>query len=270
MGQNARMGSLQDVLDTLTPEADAHVIDAPAAWAQGRTLYGGMSAALAYEAARLALGPLGQLRAAQFTFVGPATGRLRFTSTLLRRGRSSAIVASECFNQEGPAARATFVFGGARESRVTHNFLPAPDVAPPEQAGAFRKGGGHTPPGFWDNFETRFAAGGRLLEVSAPRPEFALWARFLDPGGADPIAALLAIADCPPPAAMVHFPASAPISTMTWSVDLLNQPQDAGGWRLLESSSEHAADGYSMQRMMMWDETGAPLAIGRQTVAIFV
>ncbi|HRP12621.1 MAG TPA: thioesterase family protein, partial [Terricaulis sp.] len=82
--------------------------------------------------------------------------------------------------------------------------------------------------------------------------------------------ALLAMADCPPPAAMVHFPNPAPISTITWSIDLLGAPLSAEGWRLLRSSSDHARDGYSMQNMMMWDEAGAPLAIGRQAVAIFV
>lgn len=69
---------------------------------------------------------------------------------------------------------------------------------------------------------------------------------------------------------MTHFPNPAPISTMTWSVDVMAPPSDSDGWFLLSSSSEHTADGYSMQSMMMWDEHGAPLAVGRQAVAIFV
>lgn len=263
------MSSLASVVDTLTPEGDAFTIAAPQDWAQGRTLYGGMTAALAYEAAKRALGDLGPLRSAQFTFVGPASGTLRFNSTLLRRGRSAAIAACECFNEDGPAARATFVFGVSRDSRIAHDYLPAPKVEPPEKLAPFRKEGANAPPGFWNNFETRLAAGGRLLEVSAPRPEFTLWARFLDPGPVDPVTALLAMADCPPPAAMVHFPALAPISTMTWSIDLLTQPARADGWSLLSSSSDFAGDGYSMQNMMAWSETGQPLAIGRQAVAIF-
>jgi len=263
------MSSLHSVVETLAPDGDAFVIDAPHDWAQGRTLYGGMTAALCYEAAKRALGDLPPLRSAQFVFVGPASGRLTFKTTLLRRGRSSLIAASECFNDEGSAARASFVFGAARESKVTHDHLPAPQVEAPEKLAPFRKEGANAPPGFWNNFETRLAAGGRLLEVSAPLPEFTLWARFLDPGAVDPVTALLAMADCPPPAAMVHFPAPAPISTITWSLDLLSAPLSAEGWRLLRSSSDHSRDGYSMQNMMMWDEAGAPLAIGRQAVAIF-
>jgi len=263
------MSSLRAVTDSLTPEGDAFVIQAPEDWAQGRTLYGGMTAALCYDAVKRAHRDVGPLRSAHFTFIGPAAGKLRFASTLLRRGRSSAIISADCANEEGAAARAMFVFGAARESKVTHDYLPLPDVPAPDALPAFRKEGASAPRGFWNNFETRLAAGGRIFDVSAPRPEFSLWCRYLDPGDADPMTALLAIADCPPPAAMVHFPQPAPISTMTWSVDILTAPTRADGWRLLHSVSEHTADGYSMQSMMAWGESGEPLAVGRQTVAIF-
>ncbi len=263
------MASFGDVLENLERDGEAFVIDAPEDWAQGRTLYGGMTAALAHEAVCRTLGDLGPLRSAQFTFIGPASGRLRFDTALLRRGRSSAIVACDCFNADGPAARALFVFGAARDSKVAHNYLPMPDVARPEALASFRKEGGSAPRGFWNNFETRLASGGRLFNVDEPRPEFSVWTRFLDLGAADPMTALLAVADCLPPAAMVHFPAPAPISTMTWTVDVLAHPQALDEWVLLHASSEHAGDGYSMQSMVMWSADGAPLAVGRQTVAIF-
>ncbi|MEZ5961167.1 MAG: thioesterase family protein [Hyphomonadaceae bacterium] len=263
------MTSLRAVVKTLIPEGDGFAIEASEDWSQGRTLYGGMTAALAYEAVRRGHDGLGPLRSAQLTFIGPASGRLRFTSTLLRRGRSSALIAAECFSEEGPAARAVFVFGAARESKVAHNFLPMPRVPTPDEVGSFRKEGGNTRRGFWNNFETRLAAGARLFDMSAERPEFSTWTRFLDTGGADPTTALLAIADCLPPAAMVLFPESAPISTMTWTVDIAHIPQSLAGWHLLWASSEHAGEGYSLQNMAMWSASGELLAVGRQTVAIF-
>lgn len=263
------MSSLRAVVETLAPEGDAFVIAAPEEWGQGRTLYGGMTAALAHEAVKRGLGDLGPLRSAQFTFVGPAAGKLRFEPKLLRRGRSSAIVGLECFNEEGQAAHATFVFGAPRESKVAHEYLTMPRVDAPDACEPFRKEGAAARRGFWNNFETRLASGGRFFELSAPRPEFAVWTRFLDNGGADPITALLALADCLPPAAMVHFPAPAPISTMTWTIDVLETPSNVDGWHLLWSSSEHAGDGYSMQAMTLWNDAGEPLAVGRQAVAIF-
>jgi acyl-CoA thioesterase len=263
------MSSLRAVVETLVPEGDGFTIEAPGDWAQGRTLYGGITAAFAHEAVRRSHEGLGPLRSAQFTFIGPAAGKLRFTSTLLRRGKSSTLIASDCFNEEGPAARALFVFGAARDSKVAHDFFPMPDVPAADACGSFRKEGAAVRPGFWNNFETRLASGGRPFDEEAARPEFAVWTRFLDSGGADATTALLAIADCLPPAAMVLFPQPAPISTMTWTVDVARVPPSLDGWHLLWASSEQAANGYSLQNMAMWNEAGELIAVGRQAIAIF-
>ena len=264
------MKSLRSIVETFAADGGAFAIDADEDWAQGRTLYGGMTAALAYEAVRRGLGDLGPLRSAQFTFIGPAAGRLRFTPTLLRKGRSSALVGVECASEEGAAARATFVFAAARESKVAHDYLAMPKVAAPnDTAMSFRKEGGETRRGFWNNFETRLVAGGRLFDLDAPRPQFSVWTRMLEPDGVDPITGMLAIADCLPPAAMVHFPQPAPISTVTWTVDVTRQLTTVAGWYLLHATSDHSADGYSMQSMAMWNEAGEVLAVGRQAVAIF-
>lgn len=263
------MSSLRAVVETLVPDGDGFVVEAPIEWSQGRTLYGGITAAFAFEAVRRTNETLPPLRSAQFTFVGPASGRLRFKSELLRRGRSTALIAAECSSEEGVAARAVFAFGATRESKVSHNLLPMPNVPGPSEVGAFRKEGGATRPGFWNNFETRLAAGGKLYDLAAPRPEFSTWTRFLDADGADPVTALLAIADCLPPAAMVHFAQPAPISTVTWTVDIAHMPQNFDGWHLLWSSSEQAGEGYSLQNMAMWTDAGELIAVGRQTIAIF-
>ena len=54
--------SLPSVLATLTPAGDAFTLDAPAGWGQGRTLYGGMTAALCWAAAARAHPALPPLR----------------------------------------------------------------------------------------------------------------------------------------------------------------------------------------------------------------
>ncbi len=68
---------------------------------------------------------------------------------------------------------------------------------------------------------------------------------------------------------MVLFPEPAPISTMTWTVDIAHVPQSLEGWHLLWASSEHAGEGYSLQNMAMWSSGGELIATGRQMVAIF-
>ena len=56
---------------------------------------------------------------------------------------------------------------------------------------------------------------------------------------------------------------------MTWSVDL-HHPIPHGGWRLFRSTGEQTRDGYSLQNMELWTETGERLAVSRQNVAIFI
>jgi hypothetical protein len=67
---------------------------------------------------------------------------------------------------------------------------------------------------------------------------------------------------------------AAPVSTMTWMVDILTPrvAPDAAtdtGWRLLRSTAEVTREGYSSQAMTLWDQNGQPLVIGRQNVAVF-
>ncbi|MFC3076611.1 acyl-CoA thioesterase [Phenylobacterium terrae] len=256
--------SLRAALDGLAGDGGAFAIEAPEGWTQGRTLYGGMTAALCAEAARRSLADLPPLRSAQFAFTGAAAGRLRFEVGLIRQGRSSSFVAVDGFADAGPVARALFAYGAARESQVGHDAADAPRVAAPEDCPPFFEA---PRGGFFQNFEMRLAAGARPMSPGA-EPAFTVWVRHLDHAGVDPVVSLLALADSLPPAAMVAFPAPAPISTVTWSLDIL-QPVQAGEWRLLSSASEQAADGYSLQAMSLWSREGRRLAAGRQTVAIF-
>lgn len=256
--------SLKAALDGLAEDGGAFAIEAPDGWTQGRTLYGGMTAALCAQAALRRFGELPPLRSAQFAFTGAAAGRLRFEPQMVRQGRSSAFVAVDGSAEGGPVARAMFAYGAERQSQVAHDTAPAPDAPRPEDCPPFFEA---PRGGFFQNFEMRLAAGKRPLS-GGEAPRFSVWARHLDDAGVDPIVSLLAMADSLPPAAMVVFPAPAPISTVTWSLDIL-QPVEAGEWRLLSSDSEQAADGYSLQAMSLWSAEGRRLAVGRQTVAIF-
>ena len=258
---------LREVLAALVPDGEAWTIDAPAGWGQGRTLYGGMTAALCWAAAVRALPDLPPLRSAQFAFIGPAAGRLLLTPRLLRRGRSAAVVEVVAMGEAGEAARAIFTCGAPRVSAVTHDRAPAPKVcAPLDGINMFPPDG--LGPSFSKRFEVRGAGGG--FPYGGGDPDLLAWARLREAAGCDPVAAMLAIGDVLAPAAMVVFPTPGVISTMNWSLDIDRIPEDAAGWTLISSSSETAADGYSRQAMQAWGEDGRRLWAGRQTVAVFV
>ncbi len=261
------MASLQRVIDETTAKGTGFNLTAPPAWSQGRTLYGGMSAALCHEAARSLVALDTPLRSAQFAFIGPAGGSLRLVPSVARQGKSSSVIVVDMFVEDAIAAKATFVFGAARDSVIAYDRDQFPSVPLPADCPPLFPDG-HSGLSFADNFEVRLAAGSFLL--SGGEPEFTLWVRFRDAQTVDPVTALLALADAPPPAAMTLFPQPAAISTATWAVDLMHAPTDANGWHLLRSTGEQAADGYAMQDMTLWDFTGRRLIQGRQCVAIFI
>ncbi len=260
------MSSLSEVLQSVVADDGVFRLQDAEGWTQGRTLFGGMTVALCAHVAGRAFADLPPLRSLQVAFVGPAAGPLTFEARELRRGRSATIVSVDCASEQGLAARALFTYGAARESAVAHDrAVPAPAVKPAEDCPPF-----HDParpnPGFFQKFDIRHAAGSRPM--AGGEPDYLAWVRLKNETGVDPAIALLAVADSLPPAAMAVFPAPAPISTMTWSLDLA-QPVPGAGWRLVSSSSEQSAEGYSVQAMVLWDETGRRVAVARQVVAVF-
>ena len=124
-------------------------------------------------------------------------------------------------------------------------------------------------PHFAGHFETRLVRGGRPMSGSKEHDHF-IWVRHKDQD-AQGLTALLALADMPPPAVMPMFTEFAPISSMTWMVNVLTDaPQTEDGWWLLQSRAENASSGYSSQDMLIWNTSGELVVAGRQSVAIFV
>lgn len=262
------MPTFREVCDGLAAVGSGWEIEAPEGWRQGRTLYGGITGALCAAAAQRTHPDLPPLRSAQMALVGPAAGRIRFESAIVRQGRSSTVVEVAAEGEAGPAARAIFTYAAARDSAVAHDTASAPGVPSPQDCPEYFPKGGFAP-GFSGNFEARLAAGARPLTAGAA-PDLTIWVRHRHDAGDDATLALLALADVPPPAAMITFPQPAPISTATWSLDLFQPLTGApGDWRLLRSVSEQASDGYSLQAMAVWDVDGRRIAAARQLVAIF-
>ena len=240
-------------------------IEEPAGWMQGRTAYGGLSAALAHEAARRLSPDLPPLGSAQVSFVGPLAGRIEARAEPLRRGRSTAFVQVDVTGEAGLGLRAMLVFTAARESALAFSHAPAPDAPAPEEAAPANR----VPPAnfFTGNFEFRHA----LPPSDEKTPHFLRWVRLAERAGLDPTTELLACADALPPAAMAMMTAPGPVSSVTWLVNLLQpRPRTRDGWWLLQARAEHARDGASSQSMAVWSADGAPAAAGLQSVAVFV
>lgn len=262
------MTAFTELMSAVTQDGDAFRTTLTEDWLQGRTAYGGLSAALCVETALRAVPDLPPLRSAQFALIGPAAGPLTMSASVLRRGKSTAFVNVDLTGEAGLAARAILGFGLARKSALAYADLPMPPVKSIEESPSFF--GNRPAISFQQHFESRMAGGARPFTPDS-EPEYLIWFRHRDEKARTGIVPLIALADAPPPAAMVIFPQPAPISTMTWSMDVLtDDPQTREGWWLIQSKTETAWQGYSTQSMMVWNADGRPVIAHRQNVAIFV
>lgn len=239
----------------------------PEDWMQGRTTYGGLSAAICHETAVRSFADLPPLRSAMVSFVGPAGGAVEGRAAMLREGKSVRFVEADVRGEKGLATRTAFAFGVARASAFNAIYAPEPQAPPPDECPVYMDVG--MGPHFAGHFETRLVRGGRPMSGSREHDHF-IWVRHKDQG-AEGLTALLALADMPPPAVMPMFTEFAPISSMTWMVNVMTDaPQTEDGWWLLRSRAENASNGYSSQDMLIWNTSGELVVAGRQSVAIFV
>lgn len=262
------MASYTDLLSSLTRRADqsltAHI---PENWMQGRTTYGGLTAALSLQAA-LGLVDDIPIRSAQVAFVGPVGGDVTIRPTLLRRGKNTAFVSVDICAADEVAAQSIFAFGQRRESALHFDDMPMPEAIDPETASSFFRDGPR--PGFTQNFNMRLASGDPPVSGSREK-SIGLWMRHVDPQAPQDATAVLAIGDAPPPAVMSMFSQPLRISSMTWMAEFMTDTitTDPDGWFFAQHTAQLAKDGYSSQSMRLWNRRGEPILVGRQTIAVF-
>jgi acyl-CoA thioesterase len=263
------MAAFSSLLAGIRAEDNIYHVHIPQDWQQGRTTFGGLTAALCLAATGRAIPDLPTLRSAQFTFVGPAGGDVQIAPRLLRKGKSSAFAAAELTAEGSLATHAMLSFGAARQSKYSYRTHPMPNVpAPGTMKALFRSG----KPAFTHHFEA-FVAGGQKLVSSATTPELLVWLRHRDLDAMTTLAGVIALGDTLPAAAYTMLSEPVPASSITWSIEIIDAttPQGAPGdaWYLLRSTGEDVREGYSVQDMTLWNENGTLIMLARQTVAIF-
>jgi acyl-CoA thioesterase len=234
-------------------------------WMQGRTLYGGASALIAFTMAQRAFPDLPPLRAAQIGFVAPVGTRVELTAEIVRRGRNVTQVRSEIRSEDGIALTAFWLFAQGREPNGMRDARP-PDNWPGSPEESERAMVGKGPPFIQNNFEVRYGqAKGEDHGATIRR-----WARLTEDHDLDPVGKLVLMGDVMPPGAMRIMERPGPISSINWSFNVLDpHTQSANGWYLAENSSQHLDNGYSSERLRMYDAEGRQVLDGLQCVAVF-
>lgn len=257
--------TIQNFLAPITGRSAAVSLPDAETWMQGRTLYGGASALVAYTQATRAFPDLPPLRAAQIGFVAPLGGDIELRAEIARQGRSVTQIRSEIHQDGKLALTAFFLFAEPREPNAMFTAEKPTDFpAPPSENDDAIS---HKGPVFLrSNFEIR-----RAQDTRGPgAPVVRRWARLKDGSDLDPISELVLLGDVLPPGAMRAMQRQGPISSINWSFNLLDtNPQTEDGWWVSENASQHADAGYSSERLRLWNSSGQLVIDGLQSVAVF-
>lgn len=235
-------------------------------WMQGRTIFGGMTAAICLETALRNYPSLPSLRTGLINFVGPASGNLTCRTEKLREGKSVTFAQSRLFGDAGLSTVCDFTFGVARDSKLDRMLVTRPDVPMPEECKGITEL--IKLDGFFNKFDVRLAQGAYPGTGSQVYDNY-YWVRHIDESAVD-LVSLIAAADVVPPAVMSLQKGMARLSSMTWGFNVVQeQPKTEKGWWLMRSCAETAKNGYSSQDMWVWNSDLELIMTGRQNVAIF-
>lgn len=260
---------LSEVLDTLRPADRGWAAEAPASWAQGRTLFGGLQAALLVAAMRQHVPADVPLRSLQTTFVGPVpAGTVHIQVQVLREGKSAIHVQAHTHNAEGLGCTAIAVFGRRRESSIVIE-PPAPLVALSPTRAPLQPYVEGVSPAFLQHAQQRFARGAMPF-CGGSEARTQIYVRY--PGESRVTEALvIAIADTIPSPAISLLKRFAFASSMTWTLELLRDDLTQlpiGDW-LMDAEVTSARDGYAFQTATLWSPDHRAVALSRQSAVIF-
>lgn len=257
--------TIASLLEPVTGQPGPIHLTHAADWMQGRTLYGGASALVAYTMATQAFPDLPPLRAGQVAFVGPVGEDIELSAQVVRRGRNVTQVRSEIMSEGQVVLTAFWLFGAGREANALHPCAP-PDHwpgAPEDNAVVTHQ---FAPAFVAKNFELRYGQPRGTEQPAAIRR----WARLTEAHDLDPVSTLLLMGDVMPPGAIRAMQRLGPLSSVNWSFNVLDpENRSAGGWYLAENASQHADAGYSSERLRLWDASGQQVLDGMQCVALF-
>ncbi|MBO9531917.1 MAG: thioesterase family protein [Solirubrobacteraceae bacterium] len=240
-----------------TLPVDAH-------WAGFGGAHGGLMVAALGRAMEQAAGrPLRSIHADLLS--GVRAGELELSAGVDRAGRTVSY-ASAAGRQEGALRlRATGVLGDgagpfAAQLGFTDHALEMPPVPAPGDCPEWKAGDGPA-------LKTvRFRPASGNLPLSGGLPEFHVWLALADDDAPLDPWRLLTLCDAPAPGlyGLVRDPFAIP--TVELTAQLLPAAREpTGRWTLARMRTVSSADGWSVDDCELWDETGRPLLVSRQT-----
>lgn len=246
-------------------------LSVPSGWAQGRTLYGGISASLLYQAMREAVAPEKVMRSLNTNFVGPIEPDIEFSITVevLREGKNVTQVVANLMQGDKVAVMSQASFGISRQSKIIVENGLQNKMDYPQKADVITSLPEITPK-FLEHFDLVNVKGG-LPFTGQQHSDVHGWMRFKTQPSDFYDAHLVALIDIWPPTVLQLLNSPAMASTMSWNLEFIHPHQKSLGsdWFAYQASTRQAADGYGHTEANIFDKHGDLVAISRQVVAVF-
>ncbi len=260
--------NLEDILTNLE-NSDSNSTHFSENWSQGRSAYGGLSAAFAVTAMRKKLAQPQTIRSLMVSFIAPvAPGEVLVEAKLLRQGKNVTQCSANVVSEGQIALQAMAAFGNSREA-----FKPDTQdnkELPNRESGIAFSDNAKRLPHFLQYFDGCWIDGGIPFSGNY-KPFLNMWVRHKQDVSRFPIEKIIALADIPPPVLLSHFDKPpVPASSLSWSLEFIEAPEDIKGeWFYMEFEVEAAADGYTQQSGKIYDELGRLVALTRQCMVYF-
>lgn len=260
---------LFDEIRALAAENDELIV--PRSWAQGRTVYGGLSAGLLCDAVSQGVDPARRLRYLKVGFLRPLEAEKPFRIEVeeVSAGRT-VVVRSAQIIQDGAVKVATQAnFVTRLESRIQiHTFRP-PRLKPWNAEGVMRMRGPGLPAftRYIDFHATTNGLPFRGNEV----PELGGWMRFETAPDVITKSHLVCLIDAWPPAPVPYYDRVVPMSSINWGIHFAEPLDGVRGDDFLGylARVNFFSDGYGSSSADIWAPDGRLLAKSYQTFVIY-
>jgi acyl-CoA thioesterase len=264
------MPSLTEILASTEYKSDVYCATAGEDWLQGRTLFGGLIAALAGVAMRKHIPAERLLRALQIVYVGPnAPGTVEFEPKILRAGKAVTLASCAVRSAGEVTATVTATYGIARESVL--NIAPQATTlaVSPDQVPDVANRPSHL--GFVQHYQQRWARGAFPFS-RAHDSRMSVYLLYCDETVQKITAThALALMDAIPTPALALMDKPGPASTLSWTLEILDHRFDfaTDQWWRLDAEVDAARDGYVVHSGHVVNPAGQIAAISRQVVVVY-
>ena len=264
-------GSMTNVyIDALFSKVDeGNAFSVPGSWTQGRTVYGGLSAALLLRALEKEVSSDKLLRSLNVAFSAPTLPDVDFEiqTELLREGRTIAQLQARLIQDGTVCVQIQAVFGLPLESALIVHSFEAPDI--PSVNGAMHYPT-HDSPGFTQFFNMAQSegdlpvSGGNSLLLGG-------WMRFKDAPEKITIAHLIAMIDVWPPATMMQLTEMKAGSTVNWTMQFPQPMAEilAEDYLGYQAEIKYSEGGFGITHAKVWNAKNELVALSQQTIIVY-